>query len=43
MGRELVHENVLIWHQRVLHGRLLNLVWLDNEQLQHQEDDDRDE
>jgi hypothetical protein len=31
LRRELVHENVLIWHQRVLHGSLLNLVWLDNE------------
>ena len=42
-GRELVHENVLVRQQRVLHGFLLNLVRLRNEQLHDQEDEERDQ
>ena len=39
VGRELVDENVLTWHQRVLHGGLLDLVGLGDEELDDQEED----
>ena len=43
VGRQLVHEDVLIGHQRVLHGFLLDLVRLGDEELHDQEDDQREE
>ena len=43
MRRQLVHENVLIGHQRVLHGFLLDLVGLRHEHLDDDEDDEREQ
>jgi hypothetical protein len=36
MWRDLVHENVLVGHQRVLHGILLNPIRLGDEDLDDQ-------
>jgi len=43
MRRDLVHEDELIGHQRVLHGSLLNPVRLGHEELDDHEDQQRDE